>query len=165
MTAAAFGLLGEARAAGMTAQMELAGRSLKGQLGQANRPGARYVAIVGEGETVLKDMQGGGGAIATEKVVEAVLRGLRERAWRVQLTAPIAELGGMAQVSRPFQIALAAMACSGCVVHCASRARRRPGRPAGAPSWALGVGLVSGGGVAAGGRRPSTTARRLASKV
>ncbi len=44
--AGAFALLSEARAAGLTAQMELAGRSLKGQLGYANALGARYVAIV-----------------------------------------------------------------------------------------------------------------------
>ena len=42
----AFALLSEARAAGLTAQMELAGRSLKGQLGFANTLGARYVAIL-----------------------------------------------------------------------------------------------------------------------
>jgi histidyl-tRNA synthetase len=75
---AAFGLLAEARSAGLTAQMELAGRSLKGQLGYADALGARYVAIVGAGETVLKDMQGGGQErIATDTVVHAVLRGLR----------------------------------------------------------------------------------------
>jgi histidyl-tRNA synthetase len=74
----AFGLLGAARSAGLTAQIELAGRSLKGQLGHANALGARYVAIVGDGETVLKDMQGGGQErIATDTVVHAVLRGLR----------------------------------------------------------------------------------------
>ena len=76
---AAFGLLAEARSAGLTAQMELAGRSLKGQLGYADALGARYVAIVGAGETVLKDMQGGGQErIATPTVVHAVLRGLRD---------------------------------------------------------------------------------------
>ncbi|HEY2142489.1 MAG TPA: histidine--tRNA ligase [Solirubrobacteraceae bacterium] len=77
---AAFGILGEARSAGLTAQMELAGRSLKGQLGHANALGARYVAIVGEGQTVsLKDMQAGGQeTIAAETVVHTVLRGLRE---------------------------------------------------------------------------------------
>jgi histidyl-tRNA synthetase len=75
---AAFGLLAEARSAGLTAQMELAGRSLKGQLGYADALGARYVAIVGAGETVLKDMQDGGQErIATDTVVHAVLRGLR----------------------------------------------------------------------------------------
>jgi len=76
---AAFGLLGLARSAGLTAQMELAGRSLKGQLGQADALGARYVAIVGDVETVLKDMQGGGQErIATDTVVHAVLRSLRD---------------------------------------------------------------------------------------
>jgi histidyl-tRNA synthetase len=75
---AAFGLLRAARSAGLTAQMELAGRSLKGQLGYANALGARYVAIVEDGETVLRDMQGGGQErIATDTVVHAVLRGLR----------------------------------------------------------------------------------------
>ena len=59
--AGAFALLSEARAAGLTAQMELAGRSLKGQLGFANTLGARYVAILGDGdEAALKDMSGGG---------------------------------------------------------------------------------------------------------
>lgn len=77
----AFGVLAEARSAGLEAVMEMGGRSLKGQLGQANRLGARYVAIVGEGETTLKDMQDGGQeTIDTETVVHAVLRGLRELA-------------------------------------------------------------------------------------
>ncbi len=76
---AAFGLLAEARSAGLTAQMELAGRSLKGQLGYADALRARYVAIVGAGETVLKDMQDGGQErIATPTVIHAVLRGLRD---------------------------------------------------------------------------------------
>jgi histidyl-tRNA synthetase len=76
---AAFGLLAEARSAGLTAQMELAGRSLKGQLGYADALGARYVAIVGAGETMLKDMQGGEQErIATPTVIHAVLRGLRD---------------------------------------------------------------------------------------
>jgi histidyl-tRNA synthetase len=75
----AFGVLHDARSAGLTAQMELAGRSLKGQLGQAGKMGARFVAIVSEGETVLKDMQGGEQeAMATDTVVHAVLRRLRE---------------------------------------------------------------------------------------
>jgi histidyl-tRNA synthetase len=77
--AAAFGILSEARSAGLTAQMEMAGRSLKGQLGRADRLGARYVAIVGEHETQLKDMQGGGQeTLATDRVVHAALRGLHE---------------------------------------------------------------------------------------
>ena len=75
---AAFGLLENARSAGLHAQMELAGRSLKGQLGHADALGARYVAIVEDGETVLKDMQDGGQQrIATDTVVHAILRGLR----------------------------------------------------------------------------------------
>jgi histidyl-tRNA synthetase len=78
---AAFGVLSEARSAGLKAVMEMAGRSLKGQLGQASRLGARYIALVGDGETVLKDMQGGGQeTLETDKVVHAALRGLRELA-------------------------------------------------------------------------------------
>ncbi len=73
---AAFGLLEAARSAGLRAQMELAGRSLKGQLGHADALGARFVAIVEDGETVLKDMQDGGQErIPTNTVVHAVLRG------------------------------------------------------------------------------------------
>jgi histidyl-tRNA synthetase len=73
---AAFGLLTQARAAGLSAQMELAGRSLKRQLGQADAIGARYVAIVGEAQAVLKDMQQGlQEPLAAEAVVHAVLRG------------------------------------------------------------------------------------------
>jgi histidyl-tRNA synthetase len=77
---AAFGVLRAVRAAGLTAQMELAGRSLKGQLGQAGKLGARYVAIVGEGETVLKDMQGEGEqeTLATDTLVHTLLRRLRD---------------------------------------------------------------------------------------
>jgi len=56
---AAFSLVREARRAGLQAQLELAGRSLKGQLKHADRIGARYVAIVGNGATNLKDMESG----------------------------------------------------------------------------------------------------------
>jgi histidyl-tRNA synthetase len=74
--AAAFGLLTQARAAGLSAQMELAGRSLKRQLSHADSIGARFVAIVGDSETVLKDMQQGlQEPVSTEAVVHAVLRG------------------------------------------------------------------------------------------
>jgi histidyl-tRNA synthetase len=79
--AAAFEILSEARSAGLTARMEMAGRSLKGQLGHADRLGARFVVIVGEDETVLKDMQDGvQETLETGKVVHAALRGLRELA-------------------------------------------------------------------------------------
>ncbi len=74
----AFGILAEARSAGLRAQMELGGRSLKGQLGYANALGAHYVAIVEAESTVLRDMEGGGQErIATDTVIHAVLRGLR----------------------------------------------------------------------------------------
>jgi histidyl-tRNA synthetase len=72
----AFGLLSEARSAGLSAQMDMGGRSLKGQLGHADALGARFVAIVADGQTLLKDMQGGSQeALATNAVVHAVLRG------------------------------------------------------------------------------------------
>jgi len=55
--------------------MELAGRSRKGQLKQADRLGARYVAIVSEGGTVLKDMQGAEQLdVQTDQVVTRILR-------------------------------------------------------------------------------------------
>jgi histidyl-tRNA synthetase len=74
---AAFALLSKARAAGLRAQMELAGRSLKGQLGFANALGARYVAILdSDGAASLKDMAGGRQLqMAPGEVVHAVLRG------------------------------------------------------------------------------------------
>jgi histidyl-tRNA synthetase len=56
--------------------MDMGGRSLKGQLGHADALGARFVAIVADGQTLLKDMQGGSQeALATNAVVHAVLRG------------------------------------------------------------------------------------------
>jgi len=55
--AEAFSLAADARRAGVNTQLELAGRSLKGQLRQADRLGARYVAIL-DGEGIkLRDMQ------------------------------------------------------------------------------------------------------------
>ncbi len=76
LRAAAFGLLSEARAAGLTAQMDLGGRSLKGQLGHADALRARYVAILDDGRAVLKDMQGATQqSLDTNAVVHAVLRG------------------------------------------------------------------------------------------
>ena len=56
---AAFRLAADARRAGLTARLELAGRSLKGQVKQADRAGARYVAILGDEGTSLKDMETG----------------------------------------------------------------------------------------------------------
>ncbi|HEY1456977.1 MAG TPA: histidine--tRNA ligase [Solirubrobacteraceae bacterium] len=75
----AFGMLQAARSGGLDTQMELAGRTLKGQLKQADRLRARYVAVVESEETTLKDMQSGTQqALATDTVVHAVLRGLRD---------------------------------------------------------------------------------------
>jgi histidyl-tRNA synthetase len=56
---AAFRLAADARRAGHAVRLELGGRSLKGQLRQADRAGARYVAIVGDDGTALKDMESG----------------------------------------------------------------------------------------------------------
>jgi histidyl-tRNA synthetase len=59
-SAQAFQLAREARRAGLAAQVELTGRSLRGQLKQADRIGARYVAIVGDGPPVsLRQMDTG----------------------------------------------------------------------------------------------------------
>jgi len=75
---AAFALLCTARSAGLRAQMELGGRSLKGQLSHADALGARYVAIVSERQASLRDMQEGRQEeMAADAVVHAVLRGLR----------------------------------------------------------------------------------------
>jgi histidyl-tRNA synthetase len=72
----AFRLVTDARRAGIHSQMELAGRGLKGQMKQAGRIGARYVAIVdGEG-TALKDMESGEQRdIALDGVISAIRRG------------------------------------------------------------------------------------------
>jgi histidyl-tRNA synthetase len=55
----AFRLAADARRAGLSARLELAGRSVKGQFKQADRAGARYVAILGDEGTALKDMETG----------------------------------------------------------------------------------------------------------
>ena len=54
--AQAFGLVRSARAVGMSAGMEQAGRSLKGQLKQADRLGASAVVIVGDDGLMVRDM-------------------------------------------------------------------------------------------------------------
>jgi histidyl-tRNA synthetase len=72
----AFTLAAEARRAGLNVQLELAGRSRKGQMKQADRSGARYVAILGEEGTVLKDMESGEQEeLEPAAVVAAVLKG------------------------------------------------------------------------------------------
>ena len=74
---AAFAVANEARHAGLAAQMELAGRSLKGQLKQADRLGARYVAIIsGDMTASLKNMQSGEQIeLPRARVIPTILRG------------------------------------------------------------------------------------------
>jgi histidyl-tRNA synthetase len=73
----AFTLAAEARRAGLNVQLELAGRSRKGQLKQADRSGARHVAIFSEDEgTILKDLESGEQEeLAVDAIVARVLRG------------------------------------------------------------------------------------------
>jgi histidyl-tRNA synthetase len=76
---AGFVLSREARRAGLAAQLELAGRSLKGQLKQADRIGARFVAILEPGgQATLRDMSSGEQTeVPLAAVIPAVLRGSR----------------------------------------------------------------------------------------
>jgi histidyl-tRNA synthetase len=78
--AEAFAIAAAARDARLNAQLELAGRSRKGQLKQADRLGARYVAIVNESGTVLRDMQSG--ELMDVKPGGVVARILRQRGMR-----------------------------------------------------------------------------------
>jgi histidyl-tRNA synthetase len=73
---AAFAVASEARRARLGTQLELAGRSLKGQLKQADRLGARYVAIVADdGGAQLKAMDTGEQEeLRREELVPAILR-------------------------------------------------------------------------------------------
>jgi histidyl-tRNA synthetase len=75
----AFRMTAEARRAGLSAQLELTSRSLKGQLKQADRIGARYVAIIGdEPRVALKEMETGAQSdIDPEAVIPTILRGSR----------------------------------------------------------------------------------------
>lgn len=72
----AFTLLGELRDLGLRVEMELAGRSLKGQLTQADRRGARYAAILGEDGATLKDMRDGGQRELDDRLLLQELRAL-----------------------------------------------------------------------------------------
>jgi histidyl-tRNA synthetase len=76
---AAFAIANEARRAGLSAQLELAGRSLKGQLKHADRLGARYVAIVSaEQQAILKNMESGEQTeLECAAVIATILRGHR----------------------------------------------------------------------------------------
>jgi histidyl-tRNA synthetase len=77
-----FELAREARRAGLQAQLELSGRSLKGQLKHADRIRARYVAIVGNGapgpNVSLKNMESGEQHDTSPgNVIPTILRGSR----------------------------------------------------------------------------------------
>jgi histidyl-tRNA synthetase len=76
---AAFKLANDARRAGLSAQMELAGRGLKGQLKHADRLGARYVAIIDDPMQIsLKEMEAGDQVeLEPAAVIPAILRGSR----------------------------------------------------------------------------------------
>jgi histidyl-tRNA synthetase len=74
--AEAFALATEGRRAGLAAQLDLAGRSIKGQMKQADRAGARYVAILDSERTVLRDMDSGEEELLErDGVVAAILKG------------------------------------------------------------------------------------------
>jgi histidyl-tRNA synthetase len=72
---AAFRLAADARRAGHSARLELAGRSLKGQLKQASRSGARYVAIFGDDGVQLRDREGGEDKLVAPETVMHHIRG------------------------------------------------------------------------------------------
>jgi histidyl-tRNA synthetase len=76
---AAFKLAHDARRAGLSAQLELSGRSLKGQLKHADRLDARYVAIVdGDAPIVLRNMESHQQhEIEPAGVIPTILRGSR----------------------------------------------------------------------------------------
>jgi histidyl-tRNA synthetase len=68
----AFRLTRELQDSGIPSRMEQAGRSLKGQLKQADRTGAHFAAIVGgDGTITLRDMKSGGQDQVDEEAVIA----------------------------------------------------------------------------------------------
>ena len=73
--APAFRLASDARRAGHGTRLELAGRSLKGQLKQASRSGARYVAIFGDEGVQLRDREGGEDKLVAPDTVMHHIRG------------------------------------------------------------------------------------------
>jgi histidyl-tRNA synthetase len=67
----------EARKAGLRAELELAGRSLKGQLKHAERLDARFVAIVEPAGARLRDRRGAGEVtLARERIVPEITQAL-----------------------------------------------------------------------------------------
>ena len=55
----ALSLVTELRRAGIRADLELAGRAIKGQMKQADRSGARYALLLKEGKAALRDLSSG----------------------------------------------------------------------------------------------------------
>lgn len=80
LRAGAIALAAEARKAGVATQVELAGRSVKGQFKQAARLRARYVAVLGDDGIELKDMESGEQepAASATAAVARVIRGRHE---------------------------------------------------------------------------------------
>ena len=78
-SAAGFELAREARQAGLAAQFELFGRSLKSALKHADRINARYVALVNDEQSAsLKDMDSGEQQeLELARVIATILRGSR----------------------------------------------------------------------------------------
>jgi histidyl-tRNA synthetase len=73
--APAFLLATDVRRAGLSARMELAGRSVKGQLKQASRSDARYVAIFGDDGVQLRDRESGEDKLVPPETVMHHIRG------------------------------------------------------------------------------------------
>ena len=72
---AAFKLASDARRAGHSARLELAGRSVKGQLKQASRIRPRYVAVFGDDGVQLRDRDGGEDKVVAPETVMHHIRG------------------------------------------------------------------------------------------
>jgi histidyl-tRNA synthetase len=73
--APAFLLATDVRRAGLSARMELAGRSVKGQLKQASRSDPRYVAIFGDDGVQLRDRESGEDKLVPPETVMHHIRG------------------------------------------------------------------------------------------
>ena len=72
-------LLDEARADGMSAEMDLAGRSLKGQLRHAQRLGARVVSVIGPDEWARGVARLRDDEVPLERLVDAVAQHAHDR--------------------------------------------------------------------------------------
>ena len=62
--------------AGLTADLDLAGRAIKGQMKQADRFGARYALILDDGRATLRDMSSGEEReVDPDRIAEEIMRG------------------------------------------------------------------------------------------